>query len=197
MELVEEVKVTASGYNAEFGGSMGGVINVVTRSGGNAFHGDIIGYYENNSQLMQGKAREFGRWNPYDDEVWEYVNNDDLYFDGGDNRDPYNRYEGVFSLGGYLWKDRLWFFGSFNPQYADQKAMRGFDSANPTVRTGEFHRYDHVWNGQFKLTAAPLAGMRISASFVNNWSNYRGAIPSINGTSSSTYAWDVEAVRLS
>ena len=41
MELVDEVKVTASGYNAEFGGSMGGVVNVITRSGGNAFHGDV------------------------------------------------------------------------------------------------------------------------------------------------------------
>ncbi len=50
MELVEEVKVTASGYNAEFGGSMGGVVNVITRSGGNSFHGDIMGYFENNSR---------------------------------------------------------------------------------------------------------------------------------------------------
>ena len=192
MELVEEVKVTASGYNAEFGGSMGGVVNVITRSGGNSFHGDIIGFYEDHSTVMYGKARDYGRWDPYDDEVWEYVNDDDLYFDGGSGRDPYTRFEGVFSLGGYLWKDRLWFFGSFNPQYSDETGMRGFDSAHPEVRTQEFHRYDHVWNGQFKLTAAPLAGMRISASFVNNWSNYRGAIPSINGTSSSTYAWDAE-----
>ena len=57
MELVEEVKVTASGYNAEFGGSMGGVVNVITRSGGNAFHGDVIGYYNDNGRLMQGLAR--------------------------------------------------------------------------------------------------------------------------------------------
>ncbi len=192
MELVEEVKVTASGYNAEFGGSMGGVVNVITRSGGNSFHGDIIGFYEDRSTVMYGKARDYGRWDPYDDEVWQYVNDDDLYFDGGSGRDPYTRLEGVFSLGGYLWKDRLWFFGSFNPQYSNETGMRGFDSAHPEVRTQEFNRYDHVWNGQFKLTAAPLAGMRISASFVNNWSNYRGAIPSINGTSSSTYAWDAE-----
>ncbi len=87
MELVEEVKVTASGYNAEFGGSMGGVVNVITRSGGNSFHGDVLGYYEDRSRLMYGKARETGRWNPYDDTVWEYVNDDDLYFDGGKDRD--------------------------------------------------------------------------------------------------------------
>jgi hypothetical protein len=192
MELVEEVKVTASGYNAEFGGSMGGVVNVITRSGGNTFHGDIIGYFENNSQLFEGKSRDFGRWNPYDDELWEYVNNDDLYYNGGKDRDPYKRYEGVFNLGGYIWKDRIWFFGSFNPQYSDQGAMRGFDPNNPEVRNQEFHQKNNYWNGQLKLTASPLAGMRISASFVDNFRKYRGAIPSINGTSSSTYEWDKE-----
>ena len=56
MEMVEEVKVTASGYSAEFGGSMGGVVNVITRSGGNAFHGDIMAYYNDNDILMQGKS---------------------------------------------------------------------------------------------------------------------------------------------
>jgi hypothetical protein len=192
MELVEEVKVTASGYNAEFGGSMGGVVNVITRSGGNTFHGDIIGYYEDHSTLMYGKARNYGRWNPYNDELWEYVNDDDLYFNGGKDRDPYTRYEGVFNLGGFIIKDRLWFFGSFNPQYEDNKGMRGFDSAHPDVRTQEFHRKWYVWNGQFKLTAAPIAGMRISASFVNNFSKFRGTIPSLNGTSSSTFAWSKE-----
>ncbi|MDH5744688.1 MAG: TonB-dependent receptor, partial [Candidatus Aminicenantes bacterium] len=37
LELLDEVKVTASGYNAEYGGSMGGVVNVISRSGGNEF----------------------------------------------------------------------------------------------------------------------------------------------------------------
>jgi hypothetical protein len=192
MELVEEVKVTASGYNAEFGGSMGGVVNVITRSGGNSFHGDIIGYYEDHSQLFYGKARQRGRWNPYNDELWEYVNDDDLYFNGGKNRDTYHRFEGVFSLGGFIIKDRLWFFGSFNPVYLDQGALRGFDASHPDVRTQEFHRKDWVWNGQFKLTLAPVTGMRVSASFVNNFSKYRGAIPSLDGTSASTYAWGNE-----
>jgi hypothetical protein len=192
MELIEEVKVTASGYNAEFGGSMGGVVNVITRSGGNSFHGDIIGYYEDNSRLFQGKARDFGRWNPYNDLLWEYVNNDDLYYNGGKNRDPYKRYEGVFSLGGFILKDRLWFFGSFNPVYSDQGALRGFDTSHADVRTQEFHQKNYNWNAQFKLTLAPISGMRVSASFVNNFSKYRGAIPSLNGTSSSTYAWGKE-----
>ena len=59
LELLDEVKVTASGYNAEFGGSMGGVVNVISRSGSNEFHGDLMGYYENHSRLMYGYARDY------------------------------------------------------------------------------------------------------------------------------------------
>ena len=50
LELLEEVKVTASDYNAEYGGSMGGVVNVITRAGSNDFHGEIMAFYENNQQ---------------------------------------------------------------------------------------------------------------------------------------------------
>ena len=41
-EMVEEVQVKSSGYEAEFGGSTGGVINVVTRSGGNQWRGGFL-----------------------------------------------------------------------------------------------------------------------------------------------------------
>jgi len=196
MELVEEVKVTASGYNAEFGGSMGGVVNVITRSGGNTFHGDIIGYFNNNSLLMQGKARDYIRWNPYDDEVSEYVNADDLYYHGGYDRDPYSRYEAVFNLGGYIVKDKLWFFGSINPQYAQQKASRFFlsDGTDSTSIDGTEPYFDYYtkynyYNGQIKLTAAPAKGLRLSVSAVNNYYKWRGSIPSIDGTSTKDADW--------
>jgi len=115
MELLEEVKVTASGSNAEFGGSMGGVVNVISRSGGNEFHGDLFGYYNNNRPWMEGKSRDYLRLDPYwtsplGPEDIEVVNNDDLYFNGGKDRDDYQRMEGVFNLGGYVLKDKLWFF---------------------------------------------------------------------------------------
>jgi hypothetical protein len=190
LELLDEVKVTASGYNAEYGGSMGGVVNVITRSGGNEFHGDIMGFYENNTRLMQGKARTFLRQNPYDDYDFQYVNYDDLYFNGGKDRDKYNRYEGVFSLGGYVIKDKLWFFGSFNPTYYQTTALRDFN-----LRDGPFSTFTNKntdWNGSIRLSAAPLHGLRLSASFINNFTKYRGAIPSILGDGYPNYAFQQE-----
>jgi len=192
MELVDEVKVTASGYNAEFGGSMGGVVNVITRSGGNAYHGDVSFYYNDNSQFMQGKSRQYFRWSPTNSDIPEYVSDDDLYWQGGRARDDYKRFEGVFTLGGYILKDKVWFFGSVNPVYSRQYAQRFFNSDALPRPNYPFYRKDLGFNGQIKLTAAPVSGLRVSASMVNNWSNYRGAVPSILGSGTKTYAWGKE-----
>jgi len=209
MEQLEEVKVTASGYNAEFGGSMGGVVNVISRSGGNEFHGDLFGYYNNNKLWMQGKERDYLRLDPYVPSPYksEYVNNDDLYFDGGKNRDDYQRFEGVFNLGGYILKDRLWFFASFNPVYSRTYADRWFRSdpvnlsqakipgdVSHDPRQGrqlstDFYRKDTNYNWQAKLAAVPFKNMRISLSAVSNFSFYRGALPNYTGTSSKAYSY--------
>jgi len=190
LELVDEVKVTASGYNAEFGGSMGGVINVITRAGGNEFHGDLIAFYENNSQLMRGGARDYLRQNLDDYTLWEYVNNDTLYFNGGKDRDSYNRYEGVISIGGYIIKDKLWFFGAINPIYNQTAAQRDFNYREGPFQTFKNKNYDY--NGSLKLSAAPFAGFRVAASYINNFSRYRGVLPDIQGSSNELYEYGKE-----
>ncbi len=213
MEQLEEVKVTASGYSAEFGGSMGGVINVITRSGGNEFHGDIFGYYNNNSLLFQGKDRDYLRINPYwenplDAADIEYVNDDDIYYNGGKDRNNYQRFEGVFNLGGYVMKDKLWFFASFNPTYGSTTANRWFmtDPVNLAAakvpgdtrqdpqqgrQTYEFASKNLYLYWQAKLTAQPFKGMRVSLSGVSNFSrSFGGEIPSIAGTSAKNYPWN-------
>ena len=70
-EFIDEVQVKSSGYEAEFGGSMGGVINVITRSGGNEFHGELMGYY-NGSATNAGPNKTL-RINPLDNTVGEYI----------------------------------------------------------------------------------------------------------------------------
>ena len=190
LELLDEVKVTASGYNAEYGGSMGGVVSVITRSGGNAFHGDIMGFYENNTRTMQGRSRDYIRQDPNDYTLWQYVNDDSLYFNGGKDRDRYNRYEGILSLGGYIIQDKLWFFFSIDPIYNQTVAQRDFN-----YREGPFQAFknkNYNFNGSLRLSAAPIKGLRVAASFINNYSNYRGALPSIQGYDDSGYEWSKE-----
>jgi hypothetical protein len=54
-EFIQEVEVKTGGYQAEFGGSTGGIVNVITKSGGNEFHGEGFVYYSNNSVQASNK----------------------------------------------------------------------------------------------------------------------------------------------
>src|SRR5262249_7322885 len=46
-EAVKEFQINRSGYNAEFGRATGGVINIVSKSGANQFHGNVYNYFRN------------------------------------------------------------------------------------------------------------------------------------------------------
>jgi hypothetical protein len=175
-EFVDEVQVKASGYSAEFGGSLGGVINVISRQGGNAFHGDVLGYYS--GSRLTGKERNTLRLNPYDVGIAEYVNYQDLY-----GKDKIDRLEAGFSLGGYLVKDRLWFYGSFLPVYLETGRHVVFE---PSKEAGDFTQRYEYWNFQAKLTSQPFKFLRLGASFINNFSKYKGALPPQDGTGSPT-----------
>jgi outer membrane receptor protein involved in Fe transport len=47
-DMIEEFKVIESTYSAEYGRNAGGIVSVVTKSGGNAFHGALYDYVRNN-----------------------------------------------------------------------------------------------------------------------------------------------------
>lgn len=172
-EFVEEVQVLASGYEAEYGGAVGGVVSVITRQGGNEFHGELIGYY--NSQSLEGKERDTMRRNPLNILEAEYVNYQDLY-----GKDKFNRYEVGFSLGGYLIKDKVWFFGSFLPVFRTNE--RHVEFLTTPVVEADYKQKRTNWNFQGKLTAQPFSFMRVGASMVNNFYKYRGSLPARNGT---------------
>ncbi len=55
LDVVDELQVVTSGGQAELGRALGGYVNVVTKSGGNALHGDFYGYFRN-SRLNAANA---------------------------------------------------------------------------------------------------------------------------------------------
>ena len=175
-EFVDEVQIKASGYAAEYGGALGGVVNVVTRQGGNEYHGELIGYYEGSK--LTGKERDILRLNPEDINVAEYVNYQDMY-----GKDLRHRIEGGFSLGGYILKDRLWFFGAVLPVYEPITRKVDFLST-PEKDNLEYTQKNYQYNFQAKLTAQPWGFMRTGMSFVNNFTKYKGNLPLQDGTGS-------------
>jgi hypothetical protein len=60
MESVQEFKVVTNSYDAQYGRTGGGVVTIVTKSGGNAFHGNAFEYFQaeelnaNQSELNRG-----------------------------------------------------------------------------------------------------------------------------------------------
>jgi hypothetical protein len=95
-EFVQEVEVKTGGYQAEYGRALGGVINVITKSGGNEFHGDAFLYYDSTGTAAEKEFR------PGDSGIAQM-----RVVDG-------NRLDYGADLGGFLLKDRLWFFGAYN-----------------------------------------------------------------------------------
>jgi len=62
MNAVEKMEVITGGYDAEYGGNMSGMVNVVTKSGTDTFHGDVHYNYENSE--LDGVPYEWRSYNP-------------------------------------------------------------------------------------------------------------------------------------
>jgi hypothetical protein len=86
LEAVKEFQVVASGANAEFGRTAGGVVNVITKSGTNTLHGSLFEY-----QRLEALSADTSDGKPLDD---------------------FHREQFGGSLGGPVIKDKLFYFGA-------------------------------------------------------------------------------------
>ena len=86
-EAVREFKVETNAYSAEFGRSSGGVMNIVTKSGANAYHGSVF---------------EFHR-----DDALDAKN----FF--AEEKPPFKRDQYGMSLGGRIVRNKTFFFGTY------------------------------------------------------------------------------------
>ena len=102
-EFIQEVEFKAGGYEAEYGGALGGIINVVTKSGGNEFHGDAFGYF--NSDALQASSKHQDVVSPQG-------------IPTGFTKEDFGA-----DVGGYILKDTLWFFGAYDRVDNTQKTQ--------------------------------------------------------------------------
>jgi hypothetical protein len=90
-EVVQEVKLQTGNFDASLGRTGGGNVQVVTRSGGQKLSGSVFAYIQN-----------------------EAFNANDFFFNrDGIDRQKASRFEGGFTLGGPILKERLFFFGGY------------------------------------------------------------------------------------
>ena len=117
-DFVQEVQVKTGGYEAEFGQSMGGVVNVVTKSGTNSLRGSGFGYFQP-SELEAGYK------------IYESPN-------GTVNTVGQSRTDVGIEGGFPLLRNKLFFFGAINPAWETRTftAPEGF----PLRSLGELDR---------------------------------------------------------
>src|SRR5262245_29781491 len=104
-EAVQEFQVVTNSFAPEFGRSAGGVVNVVTKSGTNDFHGNVFGFVRDKS---------FQARNPFAPVA----------------KPPFNRKQYGFTLGGPLDKDRTFFFFAFEQRRRNES---GFFTSDVTL----------------------------------------------------------------
>ncbi|HXW07766.1 MAG TPA: TonB-dependent receptor [Vicinamibacterales bacterium] len=95
-DFVEEIEVKTGGLNAEYGRMTGGLVNVITKSGGNTFRGSLFGFSEGGG-LQAENSTAADR-----PETTTTVVDLDRRWDVG------------LDVGGYIVRDKLWFFGAYN-----------------------------------------------------------------------------------
>ncbi|WP_406948346.1 hypothetical protein ACJGEZ_16075 [Xanthomonas oryzae pv. oryzae] len=67
MDVIDEISVDVANYDVTINGGTGGVINAVTKSGTNEFHGSVYGTYRDND--WSGKIRNGIRPQLFDNEA--------------------------------------------------------------------------------------------------------------------------------
>jgi hypothetical protein len=152
-EFIQEVEVKTGGYEAEFGRATGGIINVITKSGGNQFRGDVFGYLDNDALQR-------------DTEPVDSSNGAVVGFD---------RSDWGADLGGYVIHDKLWFFAAFDS--VDHSADNQLPGLTTTV-TGKTTQD----LGSAKLTYALTANQTLVFSFLQDPRVDNGAIIDSNHT---------------
>ena len=140
LDVVNELQVVTSGAQAEFGRALAGYVNVVTKSGTNALHGDLYGYFRNQ------------RWNAANPLLHSTL--------------PLTQAQYGASVGGPVIRDRTFYFANFEQRQLNQTGLitispgnvsavnAGLDAAGyrgPRIATGLYPNPLHLSNFLGKL----------------------------------------------
>jgi hypothetical protein len=112
-DAVQEFQIATNRFSAELGRSGSSVVNIVTKSGTNTFHGSASFYFRD--RRIQALPATFDR--------------------SSGQQPPFDREQYAFTLGGPIKRGRAWFFGSFEYRNQDGAALVGArDTTTRTIR---------------------------------------------------------------
>jgi outer membrane receptor for ferrienterochelin and colicin len=154
----DQFQIKTGGYSAEFGRTTGGVINAVTRSGGNEFHGGV--------ELT------------FEPSVWRAQKDDHFHSDGTvDERDRTSRDDGSFFktnlwASGPIVKDKLFFFAMYEMRDADSRDIdttQAFYTDSPNDFWGTKFDWQITDNHLLELLAFSDKNDSTTTKYAYNW----------------------------
>lgn len=130
-DAIEEVQVLQLGASAEYGNVQGAVFNIVTRQGGNVFHGDANVYMQSKGLTARNTTAAVDKGFPY-------------------NRDTYR--DATVQASGPFIPEKFWFFGSLQYQ-RDWDSQPGVDPSLPTKNDSRrmFYKFNYAINAKHQL----------------------------------------------
>lgn len=106
LDSIQELQILTTQFDAEFGRTQGGVINAVTKSGANDFHGTAFWYYQDSD-----------------------LNSKNFFTERNDLAQPDANYNSIGgTIGGPIVRDVAHFFGSFERNTPNLGVSRGFET---------------------------------------------------------------------
>ncbi len=129
-DFIKETQVKTAGFEAEYGQSTGGVVNVVTKSGSNVWSGSGYGYF-------RPEATEAS---------WKQLTTPN----GNQNTTASQNMDYGVGIGGRVVRDKIFFFGTVNPQYQTRTFTAPSDF--PLASLGEVDRKRHTISYAGKVT---------------------------------------------
>jgi hypothetical protein len=169
-ELLQEVQVKSTGFEAEYGGATGGVINAVTAGGNNQWRGNF-GVSFRPSALQADFNDTLNRYGTGANE-FDYF---DRRKDGGTSFFP------VASLSGPLVKDKVWGLLSFAPQIFETTRTKDYydtdDPGRSVIRTENYQAKTVVQQAFARVDVQPFSSLRGFATFLWNPRSIDGNVP--------------------
>src|SRR5712692_707838 len=178
-EFIQEVQVKTSGIEAEHGGALGGVVNVVMKKGGNGYHGSGFLTYE--SDALNGSRNATLRYDPLGAPTATADNPAQIY---SPKKDTFEHWQPGFTLGGPIKKDRLWFFLGFAPYGGTLSRTVNFGPPicnsiggcpNQTVGNQTFKQQNWWYYSTARLDAALTQKVRVFGSWLYQPERVTGA----------------------
>lgn len=161
LEFVQQVDIKTGGFDAQYGGATGGVVNVAINSGANAFHGQVYAQY--NGDNLNAGDRGYWQRSPTNADLADFFR---------PKTDQYSLWYPGGVLGGRIIRDKLFFFMGYSPELEHTDRLIGYASG-PKLFTQD--RIRHYGTGRLDYTVT--SKLQVYGSWI--WSPQRraGSLP--------------------